>query len=271
MKINFADFANNFDQDDFITPILNRHFDWELSDKPDILFCSTMHHSVVGDTYDCPKIVWTGESHSVIERGIFSMGFEPENERNFYLPLWQVYLMNHPEYWEYIKNRKYIHSDLFCAAAINNETQSERNRIFDLISDYKEVDSYGTYRNNKKGTDRYSPKWHDIKIDFFRENHYKFLLCPENRIWEGYVTEKLLDAFVCNSIPIYWGTEIAKEWFNPKAFIDTSKPDFIEQVKHFDEHPEEIMSESVFVDELNVINHINRFEVWLVEKIKSLL
>jgi hypothetical protein len=49
---------------------------------------------------------------------------------------------------------------------------------------------------------------------------YKFAVVFENREKTGYITEKLLQAFIANAIPIYWGDhENAKTFFNPEAFI----------------------------------------------------
>lgn len=50
-------------------------------------------------------------------------------------------------------------------------------------------------------------------------SHYKFVLCMENKKQPGYVTEKILYAFISGAIPIYYGTEEVFELFNRKAFI----------------------------------------------------
>jgi len=34
---------------------------------------------------------------------------------------------------------------------------------------------------------------------------YKYMICFENDLFPGYVTEKLIDAYLCGSIPVYWG------------------------------------------------------------------
>lgn len=34
---------------------------------------------------------------------------------------------------------------------------------------------------------------------------YKYTICFENDVYPGYVTEKLLDAYYCDTVPIYWG------------------------------------------------------------------
>ena len=51
-------------------------------------------------------------------------------------------------------------------------------------------------------------------------SNYAFIICIENKIDDGYVTEKIFNAYKAGSIPIYWGDSItAKKLFNPKSFI----------------------------------------------------
>ena len=80
----------------------------------------------------------------------------------------------------------------------------------------------------KKGiSDRYDNDWKQAKIDFISD--YKFTIACENSFSNSYRTEKIVQPFVANSIPIYIGApNIAKE-FNPKAFINCS------EYKNFDE------------------------------------
>jgi hypothetical protein len=49
---------------------------------------------------------------------------------------------------------------------------------------------------------------------------YKFCLCPENSVYDGYVTEKLIDAYAGLTVPLYSGDMSVKEDFNTKAFIN---------------------------------------------------
>jgi hypothetical protein len=51
-------------------------------------------------------------------------------------------------------------------------------------------------------------------------SNYKFVIAMENKIDNGYITEKIINAFKSGAIPIYWGdSKIAKELFNEKAFV----------------------------------------------------
>jgi hypothetical protein len=51
-------------------------------------------------------------------------------------------------------------------------------------------------------------------------SNYAFIICMENKIDDGYVTEKIFNAYKAGSIPIYWGdSSTAKKLFNPKSFV----------------------------------------------------
>jgi hypothetical protein len=88
------------------------------------------------------------------------------------------------------------------------------------------------------------------------QKDYKFSIAFENSRKEGYVTEKIIDAWAAGTIPIYWGnTQIANE-FNPKAFINVfdfdSIDDCIKYVKKVDNDDELYLSmqrEPIFNDD----------------------
>jgi hypothetical protein len=54
-----------------------------------------------------------------------------------------------------------------------------------------------------------------------------FNLCFENDYYPGYVTEKVFEAWLSKSIPIYWGYD-SNKILNPKAFINFADFDSIE-------------------------------------------
>jgi len=273
LRIQFTDFWKGWYREDFLTPILKKHFDFEISDKPDILFCSTLHGMKTSDRYACPKIVYTAENHRLGGRGNYTIGFDPHSDTNYYLPLWQAYMMLNPEYFGMLKNRIYEKRNHFCACVVSNGNIKYRNDIFERINSYKPINSYGSYRNNSKGITPRNGDWHNGKIDFFRSNPHKFMLACESSSFPGYCTEKLMDAFLCKSVPVYCGDPMATEWFNKNAFLRTDDK-LMENIQLLDENIDllfNIMNEPVFENENQVINNIYNFEVWLVEKVKQLM
>ena len=98
--------------------------------------------------------------------------------------------------------------DKFCALIAGNP-EGLRINLFHSISKYKQVDGYGNM---------FGRALRQSKFDLLKE--YKFCLCPENSIYDGYVTEKLLDAYAGCTIPIYSGTGTVDKDFNDNAFLN---------------------------------------------------
>lgn len=50
-------------------------------------------------------------------------------------------------------------------------------------------------------------------------SRYRYALVMENTDIPGYVSEKILDAFLSGAVPVYYGSRTVFDIFNPKAFI----------------------------------------------------
>jgi hypothetical protein len=62
--------------------------------------------------------------------------------------------------------------------------------------------------------------------DFFKKDvlqQYAFNLCPENGIHQGYVTEKIPEAFAAGCLPISYVDQSVAVDFNPQAFINLAQ------------------------------------------------
>jgi len=118
----------------------------------------------------------------------------------------------------------------FCAMVAGNP-EGLRVNLFNSISEYRRVDGYGNMFNRPL---------RKSKFDLLKD--YKFSLCPENSIYDGYVTEKLIDAYAGGTVPIYSGDASVAEDFNYMAFLnyqefrDMSR--FTEYVRGWDTNPE---------------------------------
>jgi hypothetical protein len=51
-------------------------------------------------------------------------------------------------------------------------------------------------------------------------SNYKFTICFENAIYEGYITEKIFDSFYAGSVPIYFGAPDVLDYIPAGCFID---------------------------------------------------
>lgn len=77
-------------------------------------------------------------------------------------------------------------------------------------------------------------------MDLF--SHYRYALVMENTDVPGYVSEKILHAFLSGTIPIYYGSRFVFEIFNSRAFIyfDLDMPhQALSQVQFYEQNPAE--------------------------------
>lgn len=105
----------------------------------------------------------------------------------------------------------------FCNFFYSHEVHY-REEFFKQLSKYKKVDAPGKRMTNMLSVDSIykGDKW-DVKHQFL--SPYKFTIAFENYVYPGYQTEKLYDAMLCNSIPIYCGDPNIGEIFNTKSFL----------------------------------------------------
>jgi len=134
----------------------------------------------------------------------------------------------------------------FCAFMYGHEVPF-RNSLFDQLSAYKQVDALGKCRNLDKDLkgdrDFYSQELTYFDIAVQRYAPYQFVICCENTKQRGYVTEKIINAFLARCIPIYCGCPNIGKMFNPKAFINVSQSaNWVQEVRELHENPEKLQN-----------------------------
>jgi hypothetical protein len=90
-----------------------------------------------------------------------------------------------------------------------------------------------------------------------RYSQCKFVFAMENCIKKGYITEKIINAYICGAVPIFWGdAQMAKKYFNPNTFIclndfksDRECADEIERINNDKEKWKEMTTAPIFVNE----------------------
>ena len=206
--------------------------------------------SVFGHTQTDPKktIMYIGENirPSFVNYN-YSLSFDHDTYggRNFRLPLWYSRLAwagfkqkprhdNHHNHGfeqlipiNSLTNGRKLDinaKDKFCAMIAGNP-EGLRINLFNSISQYKQVDGYGNMFGNPLR-----------KSKFALLPEYKFCLCPENSIYDGYVTEKLGDAYAGLTVPIYSGdTDVD---FNAHALLNYQRlrdmPEFVKLIANVD-------------------------------------
>lgn len=131
------------------------------------------------------------------------------------------------------KNRKYENKNRkYFLAYCHSNSIIEREYLFDLFVKKKGVHlchSLGECCGSFKET-----KIKKIDGNFMNEDlistykDYKFVMAMENDCKDGYVTEKIINAFYSGAIPIYWGSNNINDFFNPESFINVNNFDSFE-------------------------------------------
>lgn len=262
IKIRFLGVWENFYKDNpHILKILRRHYDLEVTDSdPDYIICSVFGKPYEYCNYPQVRIMFTGENYipdfNLVDYGICNYPLKLQ-DRNFYFPFC-IDEFGHCESLTY-KDRNYDKSILdrktyFANFIAGHESEySIRGDFFKKLCEYKRVESAGTYLNNMP--DHQTVRWNDDSKRQFQEK-CKFTLCFESTKHEGFVTEKITDAFYADTIPVYYGSDNVKDIFNEKAFINCADYEsfdaVVEKIKELDNDDEkymEMLRQPIFVEE----------------------
>jgi alpha(1,3/1,4) fucosyltransferase len=181
----------------------------------------------------------------------------PEHRTDVFEDLWSV--RDRPGFLAIITQNK-------IPRRTDNELYSERLRAVEFFSRYDEIDLYGVgwdklpFRVGEKRfrlpsrvvrTGRYLRE----RLPFLplRENdelirktwkgavdskfdtlvRYTFALTYENQVLDGWINEKLFDAMLAGTVPIYLGAPDITDWVPPEAFIDARQFDGYTELRAF--------------------------------------
>jgi len=244
LRVMFCDWwaeeygGGKFDiHDNFFVNLLKKHSNFNIvsvTEHPDIIF-----YSVFGNEhkkYKCRKIFYAGEPYSPRDDADHNLTFAEDTPNNTRLPLWLCYITD--DILRECVNRNIPEErPNFCSFIASNKGPSDiRKTLVETISKYKQVSCGGPFMNNigfvvGRGTNASG------KIEF--NKLFKFSAAFENNnTFAGYCTEKILDAFKSNTIPIYWGHRNVVEDFDDRTFINANDflnlEDMVEYIKLID-------------------------------------
>lgn len=282
VKINFIGFWNNFDYKTFLPyQLISNHYDVQISDNPDILFCS-IFDGYSFCKYSCLRVFCTSECYypdmNLHDYAISITKMDVDN-RVIQIPYF-MYISNILDLQERTRmtQEELSQKEKFCNF-VYSHSANVRDDIFYLISSYKRVDSAGRHLNNMNGftpgqRESITGIANDPKISF--QSGYKFSIACENYRYPDYVTEKIIHAYMSKSIPIYYGDPNICKIFNPKSFINVSdyenRNDLIERIKEIDNNDTlylDIINEPIFNNQdylSSQIDNLDRFLCMIVER-----
>lgn len=173
------------------------------------------------------------------------------------------------EFWEALfihsKKRRGTKEDFLIYTASN--CVDFRENAIALLSNISTIHFAGKCRGNLTNKERSLPcpyphgrnngAWHD-NFAFYR--HYRFCFVSESSVQDGYISEKILLAFVSGCIPIYFGTSDVFDIFNRDAFVyfDVNRPQSaVEKVRLLETNStvyERMMEEPILAEGESTIN-----------------
>jgi hypothetical protein len=225
----WGSFTHVFDR----LPYIRRHFNIVYDDiNPQLVIWYDKYniHNPPRTKYKCKHLLYCAE-YTTPNMGVWDYALKWDHTRDDCCLRFPTYVM-----WgageDIVKPPNYNPEEIlrskkkFCAF-VQYSYQSYRNSFFKILNSYNHVDAPGKQCNNMPplggNTDpkdsRYNKKraWVLDVREFFKD--YKFVIAFENGLHSGYVTEKIYNPMLCNTIPIYIGSPEIHRDFNTKSFV----------------------------------------------------
>lgn len=193
---------------------------------------------------DARAHVWfTGEnSRPPVGRwdGYLSFDVDPLGGLNAYLPLWwhsvgifgrpaSLFTSAMPTWQEMIEPREPQRERPKFACAFINNPEPMRFHAIRALSEVGQVDVFGSAVGRPVPDKRATAR------------DYRFVVCFENDVYPGYVTEKPFEAWATGAIPLWRGSDPAG-YLNPEAVINAVNygdlRSFAEAVSLVNDHPQ---------------------------------
>ncbi|MDR3417027.1 MAG: glycosyltransferase family 10 [Nevskia sp.] len=258
--VNFWDGAFSAANDTGFLPYVFTEAFGGLEITEDVAAADVVISSVFGRTPTPPEktIQYIGENlRPNLARYRFTLSFDHDTYggRNFRLPLWWWRLDwpgygarrrqrpapagSHPHGYEELipidallrpRPPAPLRRPGFCALIASNP-EPLRCNLFLALQSLGEVTGYGPM---------FGKPLHRSKFEVLPD--FRFCLCPENGIYPGYHTEKLVDAWYGGCIPLYSGDRLLHHDFNSAAqlnyqdYLETGR--FLAAVKRLETDPE---------------------------------
>ncbi len=227
IRVAFTDFLESTLRNNILVRALEHHYHVEIvKEQPDVLFysCFGLKHLLYKN---CIRVFYTHENvapdFNICDFAISSCRTK-FGTRHLYLPCsirisFDEKLPPLPTLDSGMAQRR------FCSFIYSNSSQGKGAQLRDdfcrKLMEYTHVDCPGRVLHNMDAPElsqRYDhDNWHMSKVKFLGK--YKFNIAFENSDTDGYITEKLTDAFLGNTVPIYWGSEGKVAPFPREAMI----------------------------------------------------
>ena len=158
----------------------------------------------------------------------------------------------------------------FCLITNRSGFNDGINILAHKLSKYGEIDNIAMYSDDIKSCSCYN----DLKL-LEVLNKYKFIICFENSYNDGYITEKIFNCFLANTIPLYSGSNIVDKFFNTNSFINIPEHEIndfdvstIKYLMNNEQKYNEMINESKINKSYDDENFMGRMEKAINDKLK---
>lgn len=272
IKINFIGFWSSFNKtDNTIYNMLKKRYEIEIADNPDYIIISANGKPYEYMKYDGIRIFYSGEE-IVPDFNLFdyAIGFDNINFGDRYIRFPFCYFGIEKKDVSFgLKReeaRKILNQkDIFCNLIYWEDSIGNfRSELFNAISKYKQVDSYGRLLNNVGGTGvSYKEKYELLKRS-------KFTIAVEGCNYPGITTEKIFQPFEVHSVPIFYGNSDIEKDFSTRAFVNCHNyrniDEIVEVIKELDTNDEkylDMLCASPLLDDKQLIDVEKQLEEFL--------
>jgi alpha(1,3/1,4) fucosyltransferase len=293
ITLSYVNFWKDPTNDNYFTQFINKNIDnvqiVNYNNNPDILIASVFGGiNIVQNSKAKCKIFYYGENLDryspynneklLLDTFDLVVGFKYTDleKKQIRFPLWLMYYKFYnykPEHniidyieTKYKKNIKKEYKTVFTTLIARHDRGGQRTKIYNEIVN----NNYGIVMcpsNLKKNTNSIGNTTED-KINYISKSIYN--ICPENSTFEGYFTEKLIQAFEGGTIPFYWAIDLPEKGLineNKYCYCDIDNPIKLkENIKNAIENPNYYLEGNVFTD--NAPDIISNYYNTLINNIK---
>ena len=306
ITLAFINFWKDPENDSYFIDFITHNIDTvklvSYNENPDILIASVCGNiNIIKNSKAKCKLFYYGENLNryppynneqlLLDTFDLIVGFKETNieKKQIRFPLWLIYY----KYYNYAPDNnlityienKYIENKnktktLFATLVARHDMYGQRTILCNAIDNYNattNTDTHththtkilypGQFRNNTKSIGPGSK----AKTNYISQGIYN--ICPENSAYEGYFTEKILQALEAGTIPLYWAIDLPEKGLiheHKYCFCNINNPNELkEQINKAMSQPDYYLEGNVFTDEAPSI--LSKYYTTLISNIKNKL
>lgn len=235
IKIKYVGFWDDLEPEkEFLTLLLRKHYQVTFSDDPDYVICSGFGFY---DYLDYPqvRILYSGENYIPDFNFVdYALSVYPIDFLDRHCTIPGILLSTYDRVATMENKKRNFSASIldekpyFANLIAGHEAEKNmRGNLMRLLETYRRVESAGSFENNMPDGQKVN-RSDGSKLALQRK--CKFTICSESVAHEGFVTEKIYEAFLADTIPIYYGSSTVSQIFNRNAYIDVRDYDNLDAV-----------------------------------------